>query len=267
MRRKYQQAECEKHGDLHQPRKSIVKPDYAAFVNEVFLAHHQPGDVNRQKSATSQGRRPPLSQKDPSEREHRIKTFDFEPQFINEYDRELAHRVAGYRADRHLLNEHRDQAERTGCAHSNDADDSSGQEYGHRIVAARFHLEQRTRAAFQSNARGFKHGENSSAIGSLLPDSISSRGRVRPFNPTPEALSTEKTAAASVDETIEPSSSPSSNEKPRTIFTKIPTSAVVTRTPIVESASPGHITRRTLDHWVSSPPENKINASATTPSD
>lgn len=102
-------------------------------------------------------------------------------------------------------------------------------------------------------------------MGSLLPDSNSRSGLMSPFKPTLRARSTANTAAASVDETIAPSSKPSSREKPSTPAPNAPTSAAVTTTPSVESARARPTTGRTLSHAVSSPPAKRMKTSATTP--
>ena len=57
-----------------------------------------------------------------------------------------------------------------------------------------------------------------------------------------------KVAAASVDETMAPSSSPSRNENPCSHDTNSPTRTAVTTTPMVDNASPFHNTGRMPFH-------------------
>ncbi len=96
------------------------------------------------------------------------------------------------------------------------------------------------------------------AIGSLLPDSSSSRGRRLPLRRTPRERSTANTAAASVDETIAASSRLSTSEKSSTSQMNRPSKAAVTATPRVERISPCRSTPRILRQFVSRPPENRI---------
>src|SRR6476646_4514194 len=107
---------------------------------------------------------------------------------------------------------------------------------------------------------------NTTPIGSLLPDSSSSRLAKVGGSFAFLARSTMNTAAASVEETIAPSKSPSRNDHPWTTETNHPTKRAVSNTPMVDSDKPFHSTSRTLAHSVSSPPENRINTSAITPS-
>ena len=71
-------------------------------------------------------------------------------------------------------------------------------------------------------------------------------------------LITAKTAAASVAETIAPSSNPSSQESPSTTVENHPTSAAVISTPIVESEIAGQSAGRTCGQCVSNPPAKRI---------
>ena len=105
------------------------------------------------------------------------------------------------------------------------------------------------------------------AIGSLLPDSSSSRGLSRPVRAMLLERSTAKIAAASVEETMAPSSRPSSQAKPSTAVANHPTRTAVSATPSVASARAGQRTGRTLSQWVSKPPAKRMKVSATTPSD
>ena len=108
---------------------------------------------------------------------------------------------------------------------------------------------------------------NTTAIGSLLPDSNSSNWTNRRGNLAFRARSTMNTAAASVDDTIAPSKRPSRNENPWTQETNTPTSNAVSSTPIVERDRPCHRIGRTSAHSVSNPPANRIKTSAMIPSD
>lgn len=94
-------------------------------------------------------------------------------------------------------------------------------------------------------------------MGSLLPLSSSSSGRTWPLRPIFLERSMEKTAAASVDETIAPSNNDSRNVKPNRYEEKTPTNIAVTSTPTVESATAFFTIGFTLSHFVSKPPENK----------
>jgi hypothetical protein len=103
------------------------------------------------------------------------------------------------------------------------------------------------------------------AMGSLLPLSSSSSGRTFPFNPILRERRIENTAAASVEDTMAPSNSPSFRDIFRKYEEKIPTTAAVINTPMVDNDIPLFSTGFTLSHFVSSPPEKSINVSATTP--
>ncbi len=99
---------------------------------------------------------------------------------------------------------------------------------------------------------------SNTAMGSLLPDSNSSRAPTRPFRPTPRLRRTAKTAAASVEETMAPRSSPSNSEISRRAWAKSPTSRAVRATPSVASRAAERTTQRTLRHSVSRPPEKRM---------
>ena len=73
------------------------------------------------------------------------------------------------------------------------------------------------------------------------------------------------TAAASVDETIEPTSRPVRRSNPSARHINTPTRPAVTTTPRVDRRMPRPSTGRTAPQWVSRPPANRINASATVP--
>ena len=74
-----------------------------------------------------------------------------------------------------------------------------------------------------------------------------------------------KTAAASVEATIDPSSIPWTGVKPSAPQTARATIAAVTRTPTEASSSEGAITSRKLESRVRSPPSNRITDSAIIP--
>lgn len=78
---------------------------------------------------------------------------------------------------------------------------------------------------------------------------------------------TENTAAASVEDMIAPTSSPVVSENPNTQAATEPAMSAVTATPMVASATPCPRTGRMSSQAVSRPPEKRMNASATTPSD
>lgn len=103
------------------------------------------------------------------------------------------------------------------------------------------------------------------AIGSLLPDSSSISGSRLPRRCDPRVRSTANTAAASVEETIEPSSRPVSGEKPSTSTANPPTRMALSTTPRLARTRPGTSTGRICLQSVSRPPENRMKTSATTP--
>lgn len=76
------------------------------------------------------------------------------------------------------------------------------------------------------------------AIGSLLPDSSSRRGRNRPRSPTLRERSTANTAAASVEEMIAPRRSPVVSDTSSTTLAMVPATIAVTRTPKVARITP-----------------------------
>ena len=77
------------------------------------------------------------------------------------------------------------------------------------------------------------------AIGSLVPDSTSSVERTLSRMLMPPVRSRKNTAAASVEATIEPSSSPSSQENPSRKEAATPNRMAVRNTPSVASVSAG----------------------------
>ncbi|SOY48318.1 hypothetical protein CBM2585_A140074 [Cupriavidus taiwanensis] len=103
------------------------------------------------------------------------------------------------------------------------------------------------------------------AIGSLMPDSISSTLATRSLSRMPLLLSVENTAAASVEPTMAPSSSPSRQSMPSSQAANMPTSAAVTSTPTVASDSDGLSATRKVAKRVRSPPSSRMIASARLP--
>jgi len=104
-----------------------------------------------------------------------------------------------------------------------------------------------------------------SAIGSLLPDSSSRSGLSLPLRLTFRDRITAKTAAASVEDMTAPNSSPSWSENPSTGMANSPTATAVSRTPNVARAMPWPRTGRIIRQLVSRPPENKMKAKASVP--
>src|SRR5690606_30111966 len=96
-------------------------------------------------------------------------------------------------------------------------------------------------------------------------DSNSSKGFKSPLRLILLDLITEKTAAASVDEIIEPIKSPQRNETLKIYDTNKPTIIAVKKTPSVARLPAGFITGLTSTQFVSRPPANKINIRAITP--
>jgi len=103
------------------------------------------------------------------------------------------------------------------------------------------------------------------AIGSLLPDSISSVDATRFFSAAPCVRSSANTAAASVDPTIAPSSIPSSHDSLSTQAANTPSRAAVTSTPTVARLIAGHRATRKVSRLVRMPPSKMITASARVP--
>ncbi len=101
---------------------------------------------------------------------------------------------------------------------------------------------------------------SSTAIGSLVPDSISNVAVTRWFSRTALVCSSENTAAASVEPTMAPISRPCARLKERIQAEKPPTTPVVTSTPTVASDSEGRSATRKLSSGVRRPPSNKITA-------
>ena len=101
------------------------------------------------------------------------------------------------------------------------------------------------------------------AIGSLLPDSISSVAVTRWFRPRPPSRL--NTAAASVEPTIAPISMPSSRLRLNSQAATKPVSPAVTSTPRVANDSDGHNATRKLSTRVRMPPSSRMIASARLP--
>ena len=77
------------------------------------------------------------------------------------------------------------------------------------------------------------------AIGSLTPDSISSVAATRSFRVTPERVSSANTAAASVEPTIEPSSSAVQASRPANSTPATAVMPALITTPTVASSEAG----------------------------
>ncbi|MNL04994.1 hypothetical protein D3C87_1255740 [compost metagenome] len=103
------------------------------------------------------------------------------------------------------------------------------------------------------------------AMGSLMPDSISSTLATRSLSRMPLPLSSENTAAASVEPTMAPSSRPSFQSMPSIHAANSPTSTAVMPTPTVASDSDGRSATRKVAKRVRSPPSSRITASAILP--
>ncbi|MCY1350632.1 hypothetical protein D9M71_478870 [compost metagenome] len=101
------------------------------------------------------------------------------------------------------------------------------------------------------------------AIGSLLPDSISRVAVTRSFRPLPP--SRENTAAASVEPTMAPISRPSIQLRWNSQAAAMPVSPAVISTPTVASDSAGQSATRKLATRVRRPPSRRITASARLP--
>ncbi len=98
------------------------------------------------------------------------------------------------------------------------------------------------------------------AIGSLLPDSISSVEPTRSFRPLP--LRRLNTTAASVEPTIAPISKPCSNGKSKSQAAASPVKPEVIATPRVASENAGFSATRKVAVRVRMPPSSRIIASA-----
>ena len=105
---------------------------------------------------------------------------------------------------------------------------------------------------------------------------LSRSGYKFPVKPILLDLRTENTAAASVEETIAPSKSPSENEIPLTPIkkeskepsmnqAKVPSNNMVMKTPTVERLNPFPKTGRIAFHSVSNPPEKRMKIRAKSP--
>src|SRR5687768_3402635 len=104
-------------------------------------------------------------------------------------------------------------------------------------------------------------------MGSLLPDSNSKVGRRLRFKPMFFVRRIENTAAASVEETIDPNNKPSSSVKSDIRLTNIPTARAVISTLSVDKEIPRHKIGFILSHLVSKPPEKIIKANEMAPND
>jgi hypothetical protein len=103
------------------------------------------------------------------------------------------------------------------------------------------------------------------AIGSLLPDSISSVAATRLFSAAPCVRRRANTAAASVEPTMAPSSMPSSQDSRSTQAASRPSSAAVTSTPTVARLTEGQRATRNVSRLVRSPPSKMMTARASVP--
>ena len=103
------------------------------------------------------------------------------------------------------------------------------------------------------------------ASGSLVPDSISKVEFTRLCSRSPPVRSRKKTAAASVEAMIEPSSSASIGARSSASQAAPPASTAVIITPTVARISDGASTPRKTENLVRSPPSKRITASATEP--
>ena len=101
------------------------------------------------------------------------------------------------------------------------------------------------------------------AIGSLLPDSISRLAVTRSLRPLPP--NSENTAAASVEPTMAPISRPWIRLRSNSQAAAMPVSPVVISTPTVASESAGHRATRKLATRVRRPPSRRITARARLP--
>jgi hypothetical protein len=100
------------------------------------------------------------------------------------------------------------------------------------------------------------------AIGSLLPDSISSVALTRSLRLSPRPCSNENTAAASVDDTMAPISRPTSTGRPSSQAEASPATSAVIITPTVASTNAGRNPTRNDSTRVRMPPSSRITASA-----
>ncbi|MDT4855670.1 hypothetical protein FQZ97_900330 [compost metagenome] len=101
------------------------------------------------------------------------------------------------------------------------------------------------------------------AIGSLLPDSISRVALTRSLRPRPPSRL--NTAAASVEPTIAPISRPSRVLRPNSQVAATPVNPAVTSTPMVARDSEGQSATRKVAARVRMPPSRRMMASARLP--
>jgi hypothetical protein len=120
---------------------------------------------------------------------------------------------------------------------------------------------------FLTVRRLIKHAVRKMAIGSLLPDSNSSKGLKGSLRLMRFDLRILNTAAASVEETIDPISMASKKENLKMRMTNNPVRRAVIKTPAVDSAAPGLIMGLISFHLVLKPPANIIKTRATRPVD
>ena len=103
------------------------------------------------------------------------------------------------------------------------------------------------------------------AIGSFMPDSISSVAATRSLSFTPDDFNSENTAAASVEPTMAPTSSASGQSRKSRKCAATAVRPVHTTTPTVASHSAGLKPVRKVVNSVRKPPSSRITASATLP--
>ncbi|MNF91115.1 hypothetical protein D3C84_737080 [compost metagenome] len=101
------------------------------------------------------------------------------------------------------------------------------------------------------------------AMGSLLPDSISRVALTRSLRPRPPSRL--NTAAASVEPTMAPISRPSIQLRSNSQAAATPVSPAVTSTPTVASDREGHRATRKLETRVRMPPSSRMIARARLP--
>lgn len=103
------------------------------------------------------------------------------------------------------------------------------------------------------------------AMGSFDPDSTSSVERTRSRMVMPPTRNRKNTAAASVEETMEPRRRDSGHPTPRIVCTASPTIPMVTSTPTVASTMDGAAAWRKDLSEVPNPESNRMTASASEP--
>ncbi len=103
------------------------------------------------------------------------------------------------------------------------------------------------------------------AMGSFMPDSSSSVPPTRALTAEPLPCSSMKTAAASVEASTDPSSTPSSGERPMKRCASPAMAKAESSTPRVARLKAGQNTSRTTSRGVRRPPSNRMMASAIEP--